>query len=516
MEDPELLAAYLDHGSEDAFAALVSRHTDLVYSAALRQVRGNVHLAREVAQLVFTALARRARELRVRATLTGWLYTSTRYAAVQVLRREGRRLRRETQAHFMHELTTPGLPAEWERVRPVLDDVMAELTDDERESILLRYFEGRAYAEIGRAFDVSENTARMRVERALDKMHGLLSRRGVTSTAGALGVVLAQQAVVAGPPGLAAALSAGALAAAPAAGSGAAAAFFGQKAYIACLGAAAILGALILGYHVVIVRELRTEVGTYQKSHDATLAMFGALQKNRAQRSAAQEARQQFIAVAAGLAPPGPAQPPTPERLGLILRVRSLLMPQQAGMLRALRLPEAIRERFEALLLDKAMNEVVALTGLAQRAAAGKAVLDETTIALVKRAATQGVDDEIEALLGPEKFQLYRDYDRTRGLRRQVEEVAAAARFSPDALGDEQINRLVNFLATHGDAAFVPGFEPATLPGGGRLDASERAALARLQAVHAARRVIIETNRDAVARGLVKLDPMTGLVLNEL
>ena len=92
--------------------------------------------------------------------------------------------------------------AEWSRLRPVLDEGMDELGEREREAVLLRFFEGRAFAEIGATLRVSEDAARMRVERALEKLRAVLARRGVTSTGAALGVVLAQQAVVAAPAGL--------------------------------------------------------------------------------------------------------------------------------------------------------------------------------------------------------------------------------------------------------------------------------------------------------------------------
>ena len=73
--DPELLATFARTNSEDAFAELVRRHVSLVYSAALRQVGGDAHLAQDVAQTVFTDLARKAAALARRESLTGWLYT---------------------------------------------------------------------------------------------------------------------------------------------------------------------------------------------------------------------------------------------------------------------------------------------------------------------------------------------------------------------------------------------------------------------------------------------------------
>jgi RNA polymerase sigma factor (sigma-70 family) len=218
-DDSELLRCYATDRSEAAFAELVRRHLSLVYSAALRQVAGDTHLAEDIAQGVFTDLARKAALLADRPVLAGWLYTSTCYAAAKAVRTEQRRRAREQAAHAMQELnsdTTP--PVDWNRLRPVIDAAMRDLGGRDREAILLRFFEGRGFADIGTRLQLSENAARMRVERALDKLHGLLARRGITSTAAALGAVLTTQAVTAAPAGLAATVTASALAGASAAG----------------------------------------------------------------------------------------------------------------------------------------------------------------------------------------------------------------------------------------------------------------------------------------------------------
>lgn len=210
--DSELLRRYAEEKSEAAFAELVQRHLGLVYSAALRQVGGDAHHAQDVAQTVFTTLARNAAAVARHPVLIGWLYTTTQHVAAKIRRAEGRRHAREHQAHLMHELTSPDSPAvEWEQLRPVLDDAMRELSDRDREAVLLRFFAQRPFAEIGATLHLSEDAARMRVERALDKLHALLAKRGIDSTATALGLALAQGGVVAAPAGLASVVAGAAL-----------------------------------------------------------------------------------------------------------------------------------------------------------------------------------------------------------------------------------------------------------------------------------------------------------------
>ena len=144
--DVELLRNYARTKSEEAFAELVRRHVNLVYSTALRQVGGDAHLAQDVAQTVFTDLARKAASLCRRESLTGWLYTSAHFAAANIVRGEHRRRDREEQ--FMREpIHETATAADWEKLRPTLDSVMHELKESDREAVLLRYFENRPFTE---------------------------------------------------------------------------------------------------------------------------------------------------------------------------------------------------------------------------------------------------------------------------------------------------------------------------------------------------------------------------------
>jgi RNA polymerase sigma factor (sigma-70 family) len=252
-DDAELLRRYANDRSEEAFAELVRRHLNLVYAAALRLVGGDAHRAKDVAQSVFTDLARKATALSRHTSLTGWLYTSTRYAAAKAVRAEQRRQKYEREAQSMNDLLeSPASEPNWDRLRPVLDDVMGELDARDREAVLLRFFEDRQFVDVGAAMRLTEDAARMRVERALERMRVRLERRGLTSTTAALAAILANRAVAAAPSGLEATVKYAALSGA-AAGGGAfsfLAAIGMPKICLVIAGAVALTGAAgIAMYH---------------------------------------------------------------------------------------------------------------------------------------------------------------------------------------------------------------------------------------------------------------------------
>lgn len=207
-DELELLRHYAKSGSQQAFSELVRLKLDLVYSAALRQVAGDVHRAEDVAQEVFATLARKARSLEGHPHLTGWLFLTTRYAAQQIVRTEARRRAREMEASRMIEMDqTDTAEADWERIRPLLDRTLEQLKVQDRSALLLRFFERKTYGEMATQLRVSDDSARMRVERALERARLALARLGVRSTAGALAALLTDHAVAAAPAGLASRLT---------------------------------------------------------------------------------------------------------------------------------------------------------------------------------------------------------------------------------------------------------------------------------------------------------------------
>ena len=210
IPDCELLRQYAEGGDEAAFAELVRRYVDLVYSAAWRQVGGDAHLAQDVAQGVFTELARQARKLCRHANIVGWIYTTTRFTANNLRRREHRRRLREQEAYAMQ--TTPSAPEpNWAVLQPMLDEAVCALSAADREAVLLRFFQNKQHGEIGSALGLSEDAARKRVDRALEKLRVHFTRRGVTVSTALLAAAITANSVQAAPATLAVTLTGGAL-----------------------------------------------------------------------------------------------------------------------------------------------------------------------------------------------------------------------------------------------------------------------------------------------------------------
>src|SRR5215831_9110593 len=179
LDDYQLLRRYADDGSEAAFGELVGRYVNLVYSTALRRTGGDAHQAQDVAQIVFTDLARKAGSLPEKVVLAGWLHRATQYAASQLRRSEQRRRAREHEAMNAFD---PDTPTDWHWIRPLLDEALDQLGQTDRDALLLRFFEQRSLAEVGRALGSNEDAARKRISRALDKLRAGLVRRGFTTT----------------------------------------------------------------------------------------------------------------------------------------------------------------------------------------------------------------------------------------------------------------------------------------------------------------------------------------------
>lgn len=199
-EDHELLARFARGESETAFATVVNRYGNLVYSTTLR-CTGNAHHAEEITQVVFIILARKAGRLSSRVVLSGWLYQTARLAAANFMKAESRRQHREQEAYMQSTVNEPNDDC-WREIAPLLDDAMGRLGQVDRDVVVMRYFENKSAAEIGTALHMNEDAARRRVNRAVEKLHRYFHSRGVSSSAGIVAGAISDHSVHAAPAAL--------------------------------------------------------------------------------------------------------------------------------------------------------------------------------------------------------------------------------------------------------------------------------------------------------------------------
>ena len=200
-DDMALVREYAASQSEPAFETLVSRHVNLVYSAALRQVR-DPHLAEEISQAVFVILARKAGSLGSQTILSGWLYRTARFAAADALKTQRRRQHREQEACMQSTFDDHPMDAAWQELSPLLDEAMAQLRDQDRDALVLRYFENKSLREVGDALGLQERAAQKRVARGLEKLHAFFARRGIASTTAIIAGAVSANSIQAAPVAL--------------------------------------------------------------------------------------------------------------------------------------------------------------------------------------------------------------------------------------------------------------------------------------------------------------------------
>jgi RNA polymerase sigma factor (sigma-70 family) len=199
-----LLAEYSRKGSEIAFREIVERYLDLVYSTALRMVGSDTHRARDISQIVFLDLARKASQISPNVMLGGWLHRHTCFVALNIIRKERRRQIHEQQAVEMNTLNDT---SDYSALAPVLDQAINELEESDRTAVLLRFFEQCDFRSVGQQMGTTEDAARMRVNRALERLHAILKHHGITTAGATLAVFLTANAIHAAPVGLAATIS---------------------------------------------------------------------------------------------------------------------------------------------------------------------------------------------------------------------------------------------------------------------------------------------------------------------
>ena len=202
VKDMDLVRDYGQNGSETAFAALVQRHINLVYSAALRHVGTAAH-TEEITQAVFIILARKAASLRPDTILEGWLHETTRLTALSFLRGERRRQSREHEAYMQATIQDTSDTPPWTRLAPHLDEALSRLRPKDRDAVMLRFFKERDLREVASALQVTESAAQRRVHRAVEKLRHFFQKRGILLTAATLTAAISANSVQAAPVPLA-------------------------------------------------------------------------------------------------------------------------------------------------------------------------------------------------------------------------------------------------------------------------------------------------------------------------
>jgi RNA polymerase sigma factor (sigma-70 family) len=451
-DDAELLRRYADERAEEAFAELVRRYVDLVYHAALRQLGGDAHRAHDVTQTVFALLAHKARSLRRHAALAGWLHTTTRLSARRMVRTEQRRLAREHEAQLMHQVSgeTPASDAAWQQLRPVIDEALGELGDADRAAVLLRFFAARPLAEVGAKLGLTENAARMRVERALDKLRARLARRGITSTSAALGLVLAGQAASAAPAGLAVSVTAGVAASSQATPLATVvlqlmsttkfAAALAVLALLLLTGVARWNAQAALAAEAAQLAEARGRAALQGQAR----ALRQELDAAEAARGAAQRSLDEAHAQAAVATT---ASPPVHDP---VMTGRNVLAahPDGAGLVAEITRLNTTHEYqilFHRLGLTPA--QIDAFHELMRQWRAGvrwntsrQAPFAQIALGELSR---EQMESGVRAILGEAGYREYQDYRRTQGARSLAQQVAAAVYASSEPLTAEQANHLV-------------------------------------------------------------------------
>ena len=209
-DDMKLVQEFARSNSEQAFATLVSQHLNLVYSVALRQVR-DANLAEEITQTVFIILARKAKSLRPKTILASWLCRTARNVSADTLKTQRRRQFREQESHMQSLLNEPDSTA-WSHIAPLLDEALNCLGEKEHDAVVLRFFKGQELKEIGLVMGTTEDGARMRVNRGLEKLRRYLTKRGVSLSAAVIAAAVSANSVQAAPAALIPVLTKGAIA----------------------------------------------------------------------------------------------------------------------------------------------------------------------------------------------------------------------------------------------------------------------------------------------------------------
>jgi RNA polymerase sigma factor (sigma-70 family) len=444
MDDDQLLRAYATDRSEEAFRELVRRHIAIVHGVARRQAGIDAHLADDVTQRVFLALARKASSLRDQGSLVSWLYTAARLEAVHVARTEARRRNWEGKASDMNATQTeePAAEIPWESLAPVLDDAMAQLGEADRKAVLLRFFAGHSFAEVGRVFEISEEAARKRVDRAIEKLRQGLGRRGVASSAAALGLALGAHAAPAVTNEALVTLAAGAWQQAPASAAVQLGIFMSStKVTVAAAGVVILLAGTAIFHDIESVRGAENsratvvaELAAVERQREAVQRELTAIQQQKAQADARER---EIIATAENPTRPHLQDPAYRALARTVSQTRRHLEFQRFYRARQLS-PEQITQ-FEAAMVRQDQANI---DGQVARD------LGRDEQAVYRRSGPEW-NSAMKALLGTEGKEQLEVYLRSMALRNFVDGIAAKSYQSGEPITLEQADRLTALALAH-------------------------------------------------------------------
>jgi len=494
-DDAELLRRYVDAGSEDAFCQLVSRHVNLVYSAALRRVGGDAHLAKDVVQHVFIALARRAPALLDRPLLAGWLYTTSRFVSSRLVRDERRRRERETAAHIMNEEPDPN--PNWDLLRPVLDDAMDHLGTGDREALLMRYFEGRPYSDVSARLGLTNEAARKRVDRAVGRLRKLLAKRGIASTGTAVAALMEANAVAAAPSSLAALVSGTAVASKGGATATALKVFYSMTKTKLSVGLTAIVAAVAVGTAVFEVnssvhyrrllneaslgnRALRKELADVERGEHASELARDAADRALMAAKISQAAADGQLAKASGSSGAVARDPKATGRE--LIASQPILAEDVASYFTA-----RVTYRYDALFksLGLTSGQIQKFVDISVQGTAGVNWASATQSPVgalgVGSLSHSEMESELQDLLGAAGYAQYQQYNGNGPSRQLASQLGGALYQTPAPLTAEQGAQMTAIFTSSGMGAGSPNWNAATTKASAVLSDSQVGALGALQ-----------------------------------
>ncbi|MBA4387497.1 MAG: hypothetical protein C0404_05910 [Verrucomicrobia bacterium] len=206
--DKELLAIYSGQGPDasQAFSEIVKRRGSQVYQTCLRVTRER-HLAEDAAQSTFLVLARKAGRVWTEPGI--FLHSVAVRVSKVALRKEAVRREKESAAmkERVEQFSGQSMQAEWNDVGREIDEAIELLPGRQREAVILHYIHGKSRSEVSCALGISDQAVATHIDRAVQKLRSWLTMRGITVTAPALAVMLAEESASSGCPEFLAAMA---------------------------------------------------------------------------------------------------------------------------------------------------------------------------------------------------------------------------------------------------------------------------------------------------------------------